>query len=101
MNQPLPLSDEGRRFFIQQARQFQQNNAPVTLETNTAHSVITGRISDVQEGGLVFQQSDTNSRICVPWEKVDKLTAIGQPQSQSSGQASYAASSGGSSQQRY
>lgn len=99
MNPTLPLSDEGRRFFIQQAKQFQQSNQPVTLETNTAHSVITGRVNEVQEGGLVFQQSDTNSRICVPWEKVDKLTAIGQPGEQNAGRA-YAGSSQGS-QQRY
>lgn len=99
MNQSQPLSDEGRRFFIEQATDLQKRNQPAILETSTEHSVITGRVVNVDGGGLVFQQSDTGYRNCLPWEKVDKLVAIptGQ-QTQTQQQQSYAQSAG---QSRY
>ena len=76
MNIAMPLSDEARRFLIEQARQLKQTNQPTTLETTTAHSVFTGRVLEVFDGGLVFQQSDTNYHICVPWESVAELIGI-------------------------
>lgn len=76
MNVAMPLSEEARRFLIEQARQLNRNNQPATLETTSAHSVVTGRVLEVYDGGLVFQQSDTNNHICVPWESVAELIGI-------------------------
>lgn len=76
MNIGMPLSEEARRFLIEQARQLKQTNQPCTLETTSAHSVFTGRVLDVYDGGLVFLQSDTNYHICVPWESVAELIGI-------------------------
>jgi hypothetical protein len=95
MNVSMPLSDEARRFLIDQARQLKQTNQPATLETTTAHSVVTGKVLDVYDGGLVFQQSDTNYHICVPWESVAGL--IGIP-TMARGEQAFAAGAG---QQRY
>jgi hypothetical protein len=73
------LSDQGRKFFFNQATQLKAAAQPVLLETSTEHSTYSGRVLQVEDGGLIFQISDTLTEICIPWEKVNYLGRITTP----------------------
>ena len=49
------------------------------LETSTEHSTYSGRVLQVEDGGLVFQISDTLTALCIPWEKVNYFGRITTP----------------------
>lgn len=45
----------------------------------TEHSTYSGRVLQVEDGGLIFQISDTLTEICNPWEKVNYFGRITKP----------------------
>ncbi len=49
------LSDQGRKFFFNQANELKAGGQPVLLETSTEHSTYSGRVLQVEDGGLIFQ----------------------------------------------
>lgn len=73
------LSDQGRQFFFNQANQLKVGGQPVLLETSTEHSTYSGRVLQVEDGGLIFQISDTLTEICIPWEKVNYFGRLNTP----------------------
>lgn len=90
MPQPNMQTPEERRFLVEQARQLQQSGQICKLVTNSEHSIITGRVAEATDGGVVFESAGSGERLISPWSNVAEFVVL-----QGTGQQAQSASAGG------
>jgi hypothetical protein len=93
-----PQTPDERRFLIEQAQRLQSNNQTCKIVTKSEHSIITGRVREASEGGVVFEAIGTGEQLISPWSNVAEFVALAGTQ-QSFSQAA-GAGSGYYNQQR-
>lgn len=86
---------EERRFLIDQARQLQQSGQTCKVVTNSEHSIITGRVREVSDGGVVFEAAGSGEQLISPWSNIAEFVVLANTAQQGLSQSAGASSGGG------
>lgn len=84
---------EERQYLINRARKLQQSGQTCKIVTKSAHSIITGRVIDADDGGITFEALGLGEQLVTTWSNVAEFVlpqGVGQQSfSQSAGAGGY------------